>query len=398
MRVSLIVLVLFLVDALFLILASSSLSVSRYEAAIFFEGGSYLNLLLDSSVTLFGQNDFAIRIPFITLHLINVGMLYLVSRDIVKKESDAVLVLLIFMLLPGVNTAALIVRKTGVVIFFTLLFVRLYQQWGKHAYYLLPAIAFLDNAFLYLFVSLIFYGHYRKDNRLLAFAILSFAISYYLFGIDLGMKPQGYFLDIFSIYAAIFSPLVFLFFIYSLYWQFSKAKTRLPLLWFVSAVSFIVSIILSLRQNIKIEDFAPYAIIFVPYMVYVFFNSYRIRLPEFRKRHKAVFSVVMATLVLNTGITFFNQPLYLLLDNPKKHFAYEQHFTRDLVAALKKRGVDKVVCKSSTLQEKLRFYGIMHGGDFRLSSDKPSRGHYERINLTVLGKVVERYYLSKGTS
>jgi len=396
MRQTLFVPILLLFDAVFLILASSSLSISRYEAAIFFEGQGYLTQILNASFTLFGQNDFALRIPFIGLHLLNVYMLYLVSREIVKKEGDVFLVLLIFVLLPGVNTAALIVSKTGIIIFFTLLFIRLNQVHGKHAYYLLPLIAFLDNAFLYLAIALIFYGHYRKDNRLLFFAILAFAISYYLFGFDFGKEAKGYFLDIFSIYAAVFSPLVFLFFIYSLYWQFVKANTRLPILWFISAVSFLIAIILSLRQNIRIEDFAPYAVIFVPYMVYAFFNSYRIRLPEFRKTHKAVFSVVMVTLVLNTVITFFNKPLYLLLDNPKKHFAYEQHFTKELVEALKQKNITEVQCDSLPLRNKLRFYGIATGGEYTLVSEEPAEGSFERIDLAVLGKVIESYYLIKG--
>ncbi len=396
MRQPLFIPILLLLDAVFLILASSSLSISRYEAAIFFDGSGYLNLILDASVTLFGQNDFALRIPFIALHLLNVYMLYLVSRDIVKKEGDVFLILLIFVLLPGVNTAALIVSKTGIVIFFTLLFVRIYQVHGKHAYYLLPLVAFLDNAFLYLSVSLIFYGHYRKDNRLLFFAIVAFAISYYFYGFDFGKEAKGYFLDIFSIYAAVFSPLMFLFFIYSLYWQFVKAHTRLPVLWFISAVTFLISIILSLRQNIRIEDFAPYAIIYAPYMVYAFYNSYRIRLPEFRKTHKAVFAVVMTTLALNTVVTFFNKPLYLLVDNPKKHFAYEQHFTKELVEALKQRRIEGVHCNSRALQNKLRFYGIGYQDGYYLTTEKPVWGSYERIDLTVLGKIVETYYLIKG--
>lgn len=271
--------------------------------------------------------------------------------------------------------------RRGLSSFFTLLFIRIYQVHGRHAYYLLPLVAFLDNAFLYLAVSLIFYGHYRKDNRLLFFAILSFAISYYFYGFDFGMEAKGYFLDIFSIYAAVFSPLVFLFFIYSLYWQFVKAHTRLPLFWFISAVTFLIAIILSLRQNIRIEDFASYAVIFVPYMVYAFFNSYRIRLPEFRKTHKTVFTLVMVTLVMNTVITFFNKPLYLLLDNPKKHFAYEQHFTKELVETLRQKEIDAVRCESRALQNKLRFYGIGYAEGYTLLEDEPADERYERIEL-----------------
>jgi hypothetical protein len=313
----------------------------------------------------------------------------------VRKPDDTILVLLVFALLPGVNTAALIISKTGIIIFFTLLLIRLYQLRGRQAFYLLPLIAFLDNAFLYLFTALIFFAHYRKENRLLFFSILAFAVNYYLFGFDLGGEAEGYFLDIFSIYAAIFSPFVFVFFIYALYWQFVKSNARLPLLWFVSAVSFIISIILSLRQNIRIEDFAPYAVIFVPYMVYAFFNSYRIRLPEFRRRHRTVFTFILVTLVLNAVITFFNKPLYLILDKPQKHFAYEQHFTKELVAELKKREIDTVSSDNRAMQEKLRFYGIHAGADYRLLSERPVDDRFETITLSVLGKPIEYFYLVK---
>ena len=125
-------------------------------------------------------------------------------------------------------------------------------------------------------------------------------------------------------------------------------------------------------------------------------SLYRIRLPEFRKTHKAVFSVVMVTLVLNTVITFFNKPLYLLLDNPKKHFAYEQHFTKELVEALKQKNITEVQCDSLPLRNKLRFYGIATGGEYTLVSEEPAEGSFERIDLAVLGKVIESYYLIKG--
>ena len=398
MRVTYAFVSLLLLDAIFLVLASSSLSIGKHEAEIFFEGSGYLKAILDLSVTLLGQNDFALRAPFILLHLVNTILLYQVSREVVRRPEDLLLVAMLFLMLPGVNTAALIVSKTGVIIFLTLTFVRLFQLYGKHAYYLLIPMAFVDNAFLYLFVSLMFFGHYRKESRMLFFSILAFSISYYFYGFDLGEEARGYFLDIFSIYAAIFSPFVFIFFIYALYWQFVKANTRLPVMWFIAAVAFLISIILSLRQNIRIEDFAPYAVIFVPYMVFTFYNSYRIRLPEFRKVHKVVFATVMVTLVLNTVTTFFNKPLYLLMSNPKRHFAYEHHFTKDLAAQLKSMGIKAVECDSATMQKKLRFYGIDESPEYRLEKAMPLGVEFEKISFTIFGQEIEYFFIYKAES
>jgi len=397
MRIPLYIFLILLIDTLFLTAFSFNISISRYEADIFFNGEGYLNYIVNLSTSLFGQNDFALRAPFIVLHILNCALVFLISRGIVKKREDIILVLLIFMLLPGVNTSALIVSKTGVIIFFTLLFVYMNQIFSKNAYYLLLPIAFLDNAFLYLFVSLIFYAHYKKEYRLLFFSILSFAINYSMFGFDVGGIPEGYFLDIFSTYAAVFSPFVFLFFIYSLYWQFEKARTELHVLWFISAISFLLSLILSLRQNIKIEDFAPYAVIYVPFIVYAFYNSYRIRLPEFRRTHKAVFGIVLTTLLINTAATFYNKPVYLILKNPEKHFAYEYHFTNELAQRIKDMNIKKLTCESRILQKKLLFYGIEKGDDYILTRKRPEK-YFQEIPFFVFDTKIESFYLLEKAS
>lgn len=394
MRIWLFVSLILAFDALFLAWASSYISISKYEADIFFGNSGYLTQITKFSASLFGQNDFAIRAPFIFLHLLNALLVVFISKDIVKKREDIVLVLLIFILLPGVNTSALIVNKAGIIMFFTLVFLYSTRVFSRNAYYVLIPMAFLDNAFLYLFVSLLFYGYYKKEPMLIFIAGLSFVVNFYIFGFDDGGVPEGYFLDIFSIYAAIFSPLVFLFFIYAIYLQFEKSRDNLHMLWFVSTVSFIISLVLSLRQNIKIEDFAPYAVIFTPFVVYAFFNSYRVRLLEFRRTQKLLFGLVLITLAANTIVTFYNKPLYLLIKNPQKHFAYEYHFTKEIAQELLKMNIDRVVCQNKDFQKKLLFYGIKRGGDYILTQ-RVSNDYFKKIEFSFFGTNINSFYLIK---
>jgi hypothetical protein len=47
-----------------------------------------------------------------------------------------------------------------------------------------------------------------------------------MYSFDTGGKPKGYFLDALGVYAAIFSPLLFLYFIYSMYRILIKEEIR----------------------------------------------------------------------------------------------------------------------------------------------------------------------------
>ncbi|MDX9756944.1 MAG: hypothetical protein RBT52_05500, partial [Sulfurimonas sp.] len=56
-------------DALTLIFQSGELSISYYEALLVSGDFSFLQLLIKSSIFIFGQNDYALRLPMIALHL-----------------------------------------------------------------------------------------------------------------------------------------------------------------------------------------------------------------------------------------------------------------------------------------------------------------------------------------
>lgn len=376
---------------IFLLFYASGMSVSHSEAKVLFETKSLLQIPLNFTFAFFGQNDFALRLPFVTLHMLNLLLIYQLSKLLLKKKKDALLAVLIYSLLPGVISSALVVDKAGVVIFCTLVFLVLYkkyQNWTAYGFFTI--LAFLDQGFLLLFFATFIYSIRKKENILLLLSIIGFTINYSLFGFNVGGIPTGHFLEIFGIYGAVFSPFIFMYYIYTLYWFFIKYKKDLPLLWFISFSVFILSIVLSLRQNIHMEDFAAYSVIGVPLMVYVFLHSVRVRLPEFRKKIYTTFGFLFATLLLNTTITFFNKPLYYLLEDKSQHFAYQHHFVQELADELKKQGISKVRADNG-LQLRLKFYRIEKGGEKRISTTKFSGAREIRINI--IGSKDMVYYI-----
>jgi len=108
------------VNFAFLLYGASTLSISYHEALTYFEGNSIAHYLSNLSTSFFGQKDLALRIPFIITHLITMLLFYKISGFYLKREEDRVFSLFIYSLLPGVNSAALLVYNAVFVIFFNL--------------------------------------------------------------------------------------------------------------------------------------------------------------------------------------------------------------------------------------------------------------------------------------
>ena len=188
----------------------------------------------------------------------------------------------------------------------------------------------------------------------------------YIYGFDTGGRPRGFLVDTFAIYATVFSPLLFLYFVYSLYR--SGVKNERTLTWYISMTALILSVIFSVRQRIYIEDFGPYVVISLPFMLKTFFHSYRVRLKEFRLNYNILAILIVIMLSINVILTFINKPLYLILPNPSKHFVYQYHFVKELSEELKKRNIDEITMLDEQLQLRLKFYNITKGEKYFLST------------------------------
>lgn len=369
---------------------SGNFSISYKEAYIYFESFSILKILTNISTSIFGQNDIALRLPFILLYLGSGILLHKLTENYFRRERDRFISIAIFMMLPGVNSAGLLVNESIIVIFSTLLYLYLYKKGSKENYILLFLFLFIDNSFAILYLALFFYSLKEKNNKLLVVSLVLFGLSMSMYGFEVGGRPRGYLLDTFGIYASIFSPFLFLYFFYSLYRI--GIKWEKDLIWYISITALGLSLIFSLRQRVAIEDFAPFVVIAIPIMVRLFFHSYRVRLKEFRKNHKLFSSIVLGVLFLNFMLFITNKFLYLVIENPKKHFAYKHHIVKELSEELKKHEINEVFTKNKKLSLRLKFYGIKESTKYYITQTKV-KSPFKTIFINYHGKNVATYYI-----
>lgn len=374
--------------------AISGLSISEHEARIVYQQQTLLHELLEVSFTLFGQNDYGLRLPFVVIHLLNTILIYRISRHLLRHRRDALLSALVFTMLPGITSAALLVSKSGIVIFCVLLFVYIYRVLKKEqlALLLLPLFLLLDNAFAVMFLALFFFGIAQRDHKLVIGGALLFGLSMSLFGFDSSGKPRGYLPDTFGVYAAIFSPLVFLYFIYAIYRI--GIKEFKPLLWHIVATALFLSLLLSLRQKVRIEDFAPFFVVGIPLMMQVFFKGLRVRLRPFRTTYRGLFLVAFVSLGINYLAVLGNHWLYPLLQKPERHFAYDYHAAKELAAQLQALGLEQIVTEEKGLGLRLRFYGIASGGDHKLVLQKQTPDDQE-VSIFYTEETILKRYVTK---
>lgn len=344
------------IDSVLLLLQIRGLSIGYHEAQIVYGDLTPLQLLLNLSFFLFGQGDYALRLPMILLHLLSVGLLYGISRYYVNRDSDRLWIVLIYMLLPGVTSAALVVDNAGLMIASLFLFGYLYLRYGVYSAGMLPLLIWIDPAFAYLFFALSLYGVYKKEYRWVIAGAMSLFVSLYFFGIRVGGAPESRFLDLLGVYSAIFSPIVFVYLFYVLHRRLITREW--DLIWLVATSAFTISLLLSFRQKVPVQTFAPFLLLALPLAAQTFFKTYRIRLREFRRRYRILFYSAFAVLILNALAVFFNQWMYRFIDDPKRHFSYSMHVAKELAQVLHRENIHCIDAGDEKLQLRLRFYGI----------------------------------------
>jgi 4-amino-4-deoxy-L-arabinose transferase-like glycosyltransferase len=374
-----------------LLLFTSQLSISFYEADIFFNKNNLLHHILHLSTALFGQNDLALRLPMILMHAIGAFLYYDISKGQFKKQGDQLWNLMLYLLLPGINSAGIMVDGAGLLLFLLLVFLFAYKHKRNLAYTLLPLYVFIDASFAFLYLSLIFFAMHKRQNILLFSSILLFGASMYLFGIDVGGHPSNHFLNTLGVYAAIFSPVIFVYLIYALYR--TGVKEERTLLWYLGVTAFLFSLLLSFRQQMKLEELAPYILVATPIMLKTFLSSYRIRLREFRRGYRLLFTVGLVFLLVSTFTIYMNKFLYLVIEKPSKHFVYNNHVVKELSVELKKMGIDAVITKSERLQLRLKFYKIEKDYTVNLEGIKPSLLS-KNVTISYVGVKVAEFYVT----
>ena len=373
-------------DALILILKTQELSISYYEASLLYGDFSTLQLIIKASIYLFGQNDFALRLPMIVFHIMSVLLLFNISKKYLNNERNRAWLILIFVLLPGVMSSALIVNNAGLVLFGLLLFVYIYENYShRYLYPLLGVYLLIGEGFIYLYLALTIFSLYKKERVFFIFNLLLFLVSLLLYGIDTHGSPKGYLLDSIGIYAAIFTPIIFIYLFYVLYRRYLTKD--IDILWFISTVVFVFSLLLSFRQRVNIEYFAPYLLLALPLIAQTFEHSYRVRLNQFRKKYRLVFIISLALLFVNSSVVFFNKYLYYIIEKPKNHFSYKMHVAKELATELKARDIN-CVSSNKKMTQRLEFYGVTKCNKYILQKNEPDFENNNSVTVSYKNRLV----------
>jgi len=331
--------------------------ISPYEAKVLYTSQDTVSILMKTGQSIV-PGFFGLRLFFVLFGFISIILFYLLSRRHFTKERDTYLATVIFMFLPGILTGMALANIAIVVLPVVLLFVLLHERgsfWPQPI--LMLALFFIHEASVIFIVAVLVYAVIHKDKKL-AIASSAFLLAFILLskGITIGGRPSGHFIEIFGLYATLFSPLVFIYFFYAMYRILLRGKKSLS--WYIAFTALAFSLILSIRQRIELTDFAPYVLIAVIPMLNTLNYSIRVRLPQFQKLYKTGFYIVTATLVLNMLLIVFHQVTYYMSGKHEKHFAKRIYEPYDLAKSLKAKGIECYDTPDRHIQLQLKYYQI----------------------------------------
>ncbi|MFH0710267.1 MAG: hypothetical protein V2A75_08675 [Pseudomonadota bacterium] len=379
------------INFLILVAQIQGLSISFYEANILYGDSSLLKSFSTFFLNIFGSNDYALRIPMIVIHLISTILLYLISSYYVSRPNDKLWIVFIYLLLPGITSSALLVNVAGLKIVTLFAFVYMYLRFNNWSLILLPLFMMLDVTAIFLYFSITLFGISRKQWLTAGVSLGLLILAVLFFGVDLSGRPQGRFLDALGIYSAIFSPVVFMYLFYVLYRRYMSHER--DLVWMIASSMFVISLLLSFRQKVNIQDFAPYLMVALPLAAQTFFHTYRVRLPIFRRRYRLLFYSAFTLLVVNALAVFFNQWLYQWIKNPKDHFSYSMHIAKELAHELKYNQISCVNADDEKMQLRLRFYGITECKATLLSEKRNRKA--KKVTISYINIPIYTAYVTK---
>ncbi|CAA6821011.1 MAG: Membrane protein [uncultured Sulfurovum sp.] len=356
----------YFVYATALIYLTITLPIGTHEAVAFYTDEGILKKLTHFAEGWFG-NGLDFRLPFIFFGLLNIPLFFFMSKQYFDKMSDSYLATTIFALLPGIITSAILVNIAVLVITLVMAFLILNVKkliWLQAVVAIL--LLYVHDASIIFFISIAIFSAFKHDRLLFTISASLIAISFLYFNnLTVGGHPSGEFLELFALYAALFSPLVFIYFFYALYRIWLREKK--DILWYIAFSSFALSILLSLRQQVIMTDFAPYVIVAVVLMVLIYQRTLNVRLPQFQKNYRLGFRIVIGSLVVSALIILFQKPLFLLYPDKRKHFTYSFYEPYWQTMELREIGQNCYTAKQEKVQFQLKYHGIEACDEFDVS-------------------------------
>jgi hypothetical protein len=345
-----------------LVYVASTLPIGPHEAMDYYTDTTFLHYLTHFFTGLFGT-ILDVRLPFLLFGFLNIVLFFRMSRVYFVKEEESHLATMIFVLLPGIITSAILVNISVVVITLVLSFILFYEKKQVIGQVIVMILLLLiHDASIIFFISLAIFSGIKRDTQLFILSMILSLISLLYFNeLTINGKPKGEFLELFGLYVALFSPLVFIYFFYALYRILVREAK--DILWYISFTAFVLSIVLSLRQQVIMTDFAPYVIVSVVLMVVSYYRTLYIRLPQFQKGYRMGFRIVIASLVLSTLVLIFHQVFFCFLKDKSKHFAYAFYEPYWKVLELHQIEKNCYTVERKKVQYQFKYYGIEECND-----------------------------------
>ena len=327
------------------------------EAELFFRYKGSPEIWIARSVHDLIPSPLGVRLLPFSLGMLNLYLFYRLLPDYFFRLEDRRLTLILFAMLPGVIVSTVLLNDAIFALTLTLLFLLAYRE--KRCWLQIGSLLLLlttDTAVFALYLAVALYAWKRKQ-RSLAIVSLLLMVAALTFGLfDFGGKPRGHLPELFGIYAALFSPLFFVYYFYALY------RTALEgprdLYWTIAFTALLVSILLSIRQQILIVDFSPYLLVGAMIPVAVYFRSLRVRMRRYQRGYRLAGMVAVAILILSSMVVILHRPLYYALGEPPKFFAAPAYHYHDLAKELSASGRKCVEGVKKRYGPLMEFYGF----------------------------------------
>ena len=294
--------------------------------------------------------------PFL-LGLLNAWLYWEILTAYFTRRSDRRFAFFLYLMLPGVIASGALLNEATYAFTMVLLFLTGYR---RQIFWLqLPALILLlptPTAAFAFYAMLGLYGYRKGEYRLVTVGLLFLFLSFLLGGYDFSGRPRGHFLELLGVYAALFSPLFFIYYFYSLY-RVSLEGPR-DIYWYIASGAMVISILLSVRQQVLIVDFSPYLLAGAMIPVAVYFRSLRVRMRSFQRPYRLAGGVVIATMILSALALFLHRPLYRILGSPRGFFAAPLYRPYDLAEKLKQEGKTCYPHLGKRYEPVMKFYGL----------------------------------------
>lgn len=330
--------------------------VSPNEAELFYQGDgptAWVARWLHSGIPgLIGLRLF----PYL-LGLLNAWLYWKILEGYFTLSSDRRFAFFLYLILPGVIASGVLLNEATYAFTMVLLFLLGHQRRSLRLQLLALFLLLPTPTAAFAFYAMIgLYGYRKGDYRLMTLGLILLPLSLLVGGYDFSGRPRGHFLELLGVYAALFSPLFFIYYFYALY-RVSLEGPR-DIYWYVASGAMVISILLSIRQQILIVDFSPYLLAGAMIPIAVYFRSLRVRMRSFQGPYRLAGAIVVATMILSALTLFLHRPIYRMLGSPKGFFAAPLYRPYDLAAKLKKEGKECSPRLKRKYEPVMRFYGF----------------------------------------